>query len=323
MGRVSASRVAGAGAWVAAGLCLGWALMRSFGLERGFPLQAVIAWTPFVVWLALLTCLVAGVLRRWGALAVAAPAAVLLIVAVLPRAFGGGHEPAGADGPGLRVLSANLALGQAQAAALLELVDGGEIDVLCVQELTPESLAALEGAGLGDRLPHELAGPGETSHGSAIFSRYPLRELDSVEPPGYPFEMPRAGLRIPGTGAVEVVSVHPVPPTGPNAVSTWEQGLEALPGTGEPGPIRLLVGDFNATLDHRELREVIDRGYVDAGDATGGGLRPTWPVRVLRPGVTIDHVLADERVAIAEYDVHELSGSDHRAVSAVLRLPGA
>ena len=66
---------------------------------------------------------------------------------------------------------------------------------------------------------------------------------------------------------------------------------------------------------------MVDRGYVDAGDATGGGLAPTWPERLARPGVTIDHVLADERVAITGYEVHDLPGSDHRAVSAVLRLP--
>jgi endonuclease/exonuclease/phosphatase family metal-dependent hydrolase len=133
--------------------------------------------------------------------------------------------------------------------------------------------------------------------------------------------MPRAAVAVPGAGEVEVASVHTAPPTGSTAIETWEEGLDALPATGETDTLTLLVGDFNATLDHAAFRDVVDRGYVDAGDATGEGLRFTWPERLQRPGVTIDHVLADERIAITGYDVHELPDSDHRAVSAVLRLP--
>jgi endonuclease/exonuclease/phosphatase (EEP) superfamily protein YafD len=295
--------------------------MRTFGLERGFPLQAVIAWTPFVVPAAVVACVLAALLRRWRALALAVAATVLLLVAVLPRAFGGGHEPAGADGPELRVLSANLKLGLADPEAVIDLVETNEIAVLSLQELTPEALARLEEAGLRELLPHSAGEPRESSHGGAILSRLPLRSLGGVEPEGYPFAMPRAGIEVPGAQEVQAVAVHPVPPTGSSAVETWEDGLSALPATGSPGPLTLLIGDFNATLDHREFREVLDRGYVDAGDAMGGGLQPTWPERLVRPGVTIDHVLADDRAAITGYEVHELPGSDHRAVSATLRLP--
>jgi endonuclease/exonuclease/phosphatase (EEP) superfamily protein YafD len=308
--------------WLIAGVCLAWALMRTFGLERGFPLQALVAWTPWVVPLALGTCVAAALMRSRPALGTAAAATILLLVAVVPRMVGGDHEPAGANGPELRVLSTNLKLGEADAAAVVELVREKETDVLCVQELTAPMLARLEEEGLGELLPHDLASPAGDSQGSAIFARHPLRPAGSVEPDGYPFVMPRAEVEVPGAPAVAAISVHPVPPTDSAAVEDWQAGLEALPGTGAPGPLTLLVGDFNATLDHRELREVLERGYVDAADATGNGLVATWPERLTRPGITIDHVLADERVAITDYAVHELPGSDHRAVSAVLRLPG-
>jgi endonuclease/exonuclease/phosphatase family metal-dependent hydrolase len=297
--------------------------MRTFGLERGYPLQPLVAWTPWVVPVALGSCIAAALMRSRPAVAAAALATALLLMAVVPRLVGGGHEPDGANGPELRVLAANLKLGEADAASVVELVSENEVDVLCLQELTAPALARLREEGLSDHLPHDVAAPDVDSHGSAILSRYPLRPEGSVEPPGYPFVMPRAEVDVPRAPPVHAVSVHPVPPTGSLAVEDWQAGLEALPETGEPGPLTLLIGDFNATLDHRELREVIDRGYVDAGDATGKGLTATWPERLARPGVTIDHVLADERVAITDYDVHELPGSDHRAVSAVLRLPAA
>jgi endonuclease/exonuclease/phosphatase (EEP) superfamily protein YafD len=311
-----------AAVWLVAGVCLAWALMRTFGLERGYPLQALVAWTPWVVPVAFGACLAAILMRRWPAVALAGAAAILLLIAVVPRMTGDGHAPAGADGPELRVLSTNLKLGEADASAVADLVRDGEIDVLCVQELTVPMLVRLDDAGLTDLLPHEVATPAQKSQGSAIFARYPLRPAGSVEPVGYPFVMPRATVEVPGAPAVDAISVHPVPPTGSAAVADWQAGLEALPETGEPGPLTLLVGDFNATLDHREFREVLDRGYVDAADATGKGLAATWPERLARPGVTIDHVVADERVAITDYAVHDLPGSDHRAVSAVLRLPG-
>ena len=41
----------------------------------------------------------------------------------------------------------------------------------------------------------------------------------------------------------------------------------------------------------------------------------------LGPFITIDHVLADERLGIVEYGVAEQPGSDHRAIHAVLALP--
>jgi endonuclease/exonuclease/phosphatase (EEP) superfamily protein YafD len=317
------SRFAAAIVWAFAGICAAWALIRTFGLEGGYPIVPLISWTPFVIPVAALAAVLAALASRWAAVAAAGLATLLLIVAVAPRAFGGGHEPAEpVDGPNLHVLSTNLKLGRADPEAVVTLVRDNVIDVLCAQELTAGLAADLEAAGLGDLLPHSVTHTGPESSGSAIFSRHPLTPRPGVEPPGYGFVMPRAAVAVPGAGELEVASVHTVPPTGSNAVEDWEEGLDALPETGETDTLTLLVGDFNATLDHAAFRDVVDRGYVDAGDATGEGLRFTWPERLQRPGVTIDHVLADERIAITGYDVHELPNSDHRAVSAVLRLPG-
>ena len=79
----------------------------------------------------------------------------------------------------------------------------------------------------------------------------------------------------------------------------WRDDLRALPPATPEGAVRILTGDFNATLDHAELRRVIDRGYEDAADEVGSGLRATWPAgRRFPPPVTIDHVIADERCGV-------------------------
>ena len=134
--------------------------------------------------------------------------------------------------------------------------------------------------------------------------------------------MPQARPRIPGAGRVDVVDAHPPPPTDSQQASDWEQGLRSLPSADPQGVVRILLGDFNATLDHQALRDVLDRGYVDAADAVGKGLTPTWPRgHLLPPTVTIDHVLVDHRVRVRDVGIHDLPGSDHRSVTAVLVLP--
>ena len=99
--------------------------------------------------------------------------------------------------------------------------------------------------------------------------------------------------------------------------------MRALPAAGPTGAPRVLAGDFNATLDHGELRRLLDRGYRDAAEQAGTALRPTWPAdRSLIPAlVTIDHVLADRRIRVASARTVAIPGSDHRGVLAVLVLP--
>ena len=124
-------------------------------------------------------------------------------------------------------------------------------------------------------------------------------------------------LRVAGTGMI-LRNLHPAPPVTPDASSRWESALDAIPPAGER--MRILAGDFNATLDNRAFRSVLDRGYRDAGDLAGGGLDWTWSAGRLRR-LAIDHVLVPRGVAVERYQVFDLPGSDHNAVSVTLRLP--
>ena len=132
----------------------------------------------------------------------------------------------------------------------------------------------------------------------------------------------RALIAVPGAQAVERHG-------GPSALARVRGARRPLargharaarPRRRRPG-LRILAGDFNATLDHAELRRLIATGYVDAASIVGEGLRPSWPVGRLLPPVTIDHVLADRRCGVRGVEVHTLPGSDHRAVIAELQIP--
>jgi len=303
--------------WVAVVPTAAWALCRLLGIDNGFPMAALMAFTPYAAIGAWLVAGAALALRNWAAGAVAALATFILMVAVLPRAVGDGTVSANGHETFV-VLAANVHHGTADPAALVALVERVHPDLLSVEELTPKFDRELTAAGLRSRLPHAVLETQKGTSGAGLYSHLPIRALPT--PRRFEFRMPRAELRLPDGRPLRVVGVHPYPPQ-PNRTAEWEESLASLPSGGHGVPW-LLAGDFNATLDQSQLRDLLDRGYRDAGDVAGEGLVPTFPAGGhLIPPVTIDHVLADSRFGIVSYSVEEIPGSDHRAVSAEVALP--
>ena len=303
--------------WAAAIPVALWASIRALGLESGSLLTSAMLFTPYAAVAALLVAGAAAALRNWAAAAVAAVATACLAVAILPRAIGdevaraGGHQT-------LTVLSANVYRGSADVGALIEIVDRVHPDLLSIQELTPSFAGRLGRAGIHRRLRHSVLMAQSKGLGAGLYSSLPLSPL-----PGrtdFLTRMPRASLLLPDGRQLRLISIHPLPPD--RDVDRWREALESLPSAGIGDPW-ILVGDFNATFDHAEFRDLVDSGYRDAGDATGDGLEPTWPGPDEGPWglITIDHILADNRLGVAEYGVQDLPGSDHRAIHARLVLP--
>lgn len=303
--------------WIAVLPVAGWALLRLLGIDNGFPLAAMMAFTPYAAIAAFLVAGVAAALSNWAASTIATLATLSLAAVLLPRAVGSDLVPVEGRET-LRVLAANIHRGTADPDALVALVDRLHPDVLSVEELTPHYAKELRRAGLGSRLPYGVLETHRSSSGAGLYSRLPLRRLPGPE--RFFFRSPRAQLRLADGRTVRVVGVHPFPPQ-PNRTTEWEESLASLPSAGRGAPW-VLAGDFNGTFDQSQFRAVVDRGYRDAGAVAGKGLEPTFPREGhLIPPVTIDHVLADRRLGIAEYAVEELPDSDHRAVFAELVLP--
>jgi endonuclease/exonuclease/phosphatase (EEP) superfamily protein YafD len=305
-------------AWVMVVPFGAWAAMRLLGLESGYPLVALVAFTPLVVVGAALVVLVAALLRQRAAAVAAAVIAVALAGVVAPRALGGPSEAEGGSGARLRVLTANMRFGRASPEALVAI--SREADVVSVQELTPGLAAELDRLGFAERFPERVLKPLAGGHGIGLYSRIPLSPLSAPE--GLRNPMLRASARLPGSEPFEIFAVHVPPPVRDERVAQWRSDLRRVPAATPSGAVRILAGDFNATLDHAELRRVLDTGYEDAAAAVGAGLRGTWPSgRRLVPPVTIDHVLADRRCGVRAVSVHAIPRSDHRAVLAELALP--
>ncbi|MFL6054936.1 MAG: endonuclease/exonuclease/phosphatase family protein [Actinoallomurus sp.] len=303
-------------------ICSVWSLARLAGADR-LPFLAgllvpVLAFTPYAAVVSAVLVVLSLAFRRWRAFGVALAVLGAFAIAVLPRAVG--NAAPAARGPVLRILTANLRLGQASPQALVDLVRRTRADLLSVQEFTPQAGAAFDRAGLGRLLPYKITTPLGSALGSGIYARYPLRPLPMFQVNVIGLAMPHAEMDLPGGGRVEMMAVHLARPLNPSGVGQWNRGFVLLPAAERRGAVRVLAGDFNATLDHAPMRQLIAEGYVDAANETGAGLIPTFQKWWL-PLITLDHVLVDARCAVRRVTVYDLPGSDHRAVFAELRLP--
>ncbi|MEO3811758.1 endonuclease/exonuclease/phosphatase family protein [Sphaerisporangium sp. B11E5] len=305
--------------WLLLGPFAAWTLLRLTGWDLGLYWIQLVAFTPLVAAASAAAPLAALLLRRWPALAASVLVTAALGACVLPRALAEGNPPAA--GREFRVMATNMAVGAAPARDVVGLVRRLKPDVLTIQELTPAAVEGLKRAGLEGLLPHRAGKPANGPWGSGIYARFPLGAGSVIEYGN--FRQAEAVVKVPGGPEVYVASVHPCAPRYGYKVPCWAQGLRALPSAAPRGMVRVLAGDFNATLDHGALRRLLATGYRDAADVTGQGLSPTWPAKGWKPvpGVTLDHVLADPRVAIRGYSTHHVPMTDHRTVFAHLVLP--
>ena len=192
-------------------ICASWAVARLAGVDRG-PLLAgllvpIMTFTPYAAIVSVVLVVLTLMFRRWKAFGVALAVSGTFAAAVLPRAVGDA-APA-ARGPVLRILTANLRLGQANPQALVGLVRRTHADLLSMQEFTPQAGAAFDRAGLGRLLPHRITTPLGSALGSALYARWPLRPRPMFQVHLIGLAIPHAEMDVPGGRRVEVMAVHP------------------------------------------------------------------------------------------------------------------
>jgi endonuclease/exonuclease/phosphatase (EEP) superfamily protein YafD len=256
--------------------------------------------------------------RRWR-LAGAAATLTATAAATQLRLFR--RSDAQDDGPALRVMSANVLFGWADAEALV-CSAGTRAAILAVQELTAEELAALSAAGIDTRFPHRFVDPRPRAAGIGIWSQYPISDTRQIS--GFCMPCIAVKLRVPDIAKdPTVVAMHLATPVH---VEDWRRDIDLLPTAlrdadqWAAGGSVIVAGDFNSTLDMRPFREAL-LGYSDAADQAGAGFTPTFPGKNwIPPLFAIDHVLTRRCTAVEVYTA-AIAGSDHRALVTTVRIP--
>ena len=107
--------------------------------------------------------------------------------------------------------------------------------------------------------------------------------------------------------------MHIQPGVRTGSAGTWRNELAELPRPAER--IRVLAGDFNASLDHARSARWWTAATPTRRSRRANGLKATWSSWPFGPPVTIDHILVDDRCAFGSYAVFDVPGSDHKAWS--------
>jgi endonuclease/exonuclease/phosphatase (EEP) superfamily protein YafD len=289
------------------------------------PVVRVVAFTPYAVPLyatAFLLLALSLVVGRGGWRPMRASVTVLCFGGLAVHAFWVSPLFAGAEavadrGERLRVMTVNLLRGQASAPQVVRVARRHGVDVLVLVEVDDRALARLRRAGLSETFPYQAGEPADGVAGTVV-----VADRDLVGEQRLPTGLGGYSVR---AGDVTVVAVHARPPVG--GAAEWREDHLAIrrAAVERPDPT-VIVGDFNATVDHRVMQELHGRGYVDAAVAANSGWQPTWPsdgrVRVagarVPPLLAIDHVLTNDALEAVRTETYAIEGTDHRALLAVL-----
>ena len=301
--------------WTIVILAAGLLTARPFGVTQ-ITLVAFLVGIPFAALpTALATALFAGARSRVGF--VTALALTLILAGIqVPQFVAEGRT---ANGPEITVMTINAAHGEADADAIVDQVRTSGADILAVQELTGAQVEALTSAGIDELLPYNSTEPRPVADGSGLWSRTPLTDATTLS--GFEFAQVQANTTVDGVD-LTVVSFHAMSPATPRHTVQWAEDLARMRGLMDSYPGTVIVaGDFNATSDHRQFRDLASDGFVDSADVAGSGLYRTFPSQ--RPLARLDHVVTSDTVDATEVGPVAIPDSDHLAVTARLQLPAA
>jgi endonuclease/exonuclease/phosphatase (EEP) superfamily protein YafD len=233
----------------------------------------------------------------------------------------------------LRVLSWNLELGSKAAADSVAGIAEREVDLVALQELTPEVEAAIEAdPALGARFPYRILEPRDGVAGMGLLSRHPLVIGSYSTGP----VVLRAGLLLPDGRRLELFDVHPYPPSIAR-VAIVPVGLETRRRDHDLESIRrmvdelpdattaIVVGDLNATpfeAGFATLADGLHDAHAEAGTGPGFTWRPS-SLEVLRVGLLrMDVVLSGEALRPASASVECSIAGDHCRLYVDLDISG-
>jgi len=221
----------------------------------------------------------------------------------------------------LRLLTVNAQGGAADPAALLRTVRQHDVDVLAVQELTPQMGSRLAAAGLAQLLPFSHLDPRPGGYGTGLWARWPLTPLPPV--PGLTTAAPRARIDPLAGRPVTLTAVHPLPPVSGQA-DIWQRELalirQTLATVDEP---QVVAGDFNASRDHRPFRDLLAAGFLDCADSGQRRWWPgfTWPAAGgMLPVMRLDHVLVSRPATVRMARAIRVPLTDHHGVLAAIEF---
>lgn len=261
-----------------------------------------------------------GATARIAALAAVGVCAVPFIL--LPPA------PAVGAGEKIRILAANLYVGNPDPRPFVALLTRMQPDIVVTEETRRSFAEAVRGSGL---YPFETEGELSRADDKKVFSRYPIREYRQLDDlPGRKVE--RHAMRLVIESPAGPIVVYAIHPDTPRSIEQWHERnayferVAAAIRNEDPGTPVVLAGDWNMPP-----HSAFFRGFFAATGYRFARPGPWLPVtrfatRLARLGYfgsTIDHVAVSPEIRVTDWKRGSDIGSNHLAVVVDLALPAA
>jgi endonuclease/exonuclease/phosphatase (EEP) superfamily protein YafD len=267
--------------------------------------------------LASLACAVAlTAFQSWKFVPIALLCATLNAAYLLP--YTSSAPSSGSAGLHVRVLHANVLKDNNDYNTVLDFVDQSNADVVVLQEVTDiwgEKIRSLV-----VKYPYFVIEPREHGAGMAVFSRYPLNDVQPLKLDDSTHLAILAKVSLNGR-SLSVLAMHPTTPITPTKFKNRNRQFReaAVLLKSLEGP-RILMGDLNTTMWSPYFAGLVqDSGLKDA--RMGLGLKTSWPIPLpsfLR--LPIDHCLVSEDIHVERFEIGSRTGSDHLPIIIDLTL---
>lgn len=218
------------------------------------------------------------------------------------------------SGPELKVLTFNVLTSNPQKEDALAFLTAQNADLLCLQEISIEWLAALQP--LRNQYPHAVSYPRSDNFGLLLFSKHPISS-HFIEPEKLGTPYLTAEIDWHGT-ALTLINVHPLPPISSDAATSRNATLARIhhDTRHSTNPV-IIAGDFNCT-PYSPAFTPLKKNLRDT--ARGRGYPATWHRGNPLLGIPIDHLLHTDELVCTSRHIGPQLGSDHSPLIATFRL---
>ncbi len=252
---------------------------------------------------------------RWAALALSCLIWTLWLVVpwYLPR-----HQPPLVEA-NLRIMLVNVLQSNTHYEDVVKQIESIDPDIVVLQEINLIWLENLQS--LSDGRPYHIHVPGGVLRGMAIFSSFPLKDLQTEEFGDRMTPSVIATITVDDI-SVSLVATHPWPPSGQFDYRARNKQLEQVGEfmAGRPDP-RILIGDLNLSMWSPHYEKLISTTGMK-NVRRGFGVMPSFPMDSLALiRVPIDHCLVSNDIQVVICRLGEAMGSDHAPLIVDLVIP--
>ncbi|OIO68029.1 MAG: endonuclease/exonuclease/phosphatase [Zetaproteobacteria bacterium CG_4_9_14_3_um_filter_49_83] len=244
---------------------------------------------------------------------------ILNTVFILPWYIGGANQHDNIVGK-IRVLESNVQRGNQACNKLLALIKQEKPDVVVLLEIDQQWAKALKT--LDTAYPYQYVFPQSDNFGIALFSRWPLENIQNLELGRMPIASIKADMRL-NDRTITILATHPVPPINNEFHQERNKQLQAiilLAQHQRQKPL-LVVGDLNTSMwsdDYQRLMQ--DSGLHNARE--GFGIVPTWPATLPMLMIPLDHLLLSPQLSALSIHSAGNIASDHLPLIVELAVHG-